>query len=97
MSTRSIKLNASQVEQLQKMDEAIQSRSLEIGRISIALRQMETNLISLYDFRNNLIKQALKAADIPQENIRVEVDPDSGQISVQINDELDETLNPDSG
>lgn len=97
MSTDPIKLSPEQTAQLQKIDGAIQSRSLEVGRLLLTLRQMEANLSGLYDFRNNLIKQALQAADVPQENIRVEVDSETGQISVQTNDDRPgAALNPDA-
>lgn len=67
MQTRKIPLTPEDAKNLDSIERSIQARSVEFGRMSIQLREMESGLAKLYDFRRDIIQRSLNEAGISKD------------------------------
>jgi len=66
MQTKKIPLTPEDAQNLNSIERSINARSLELGKMVVQVREMESGLAKLYDFRRELIQKNLNQADIPR-------------------------------
>ncbi len=87
MGQKTIKLNKEQIEQFEKAESSIQHTSILLGQISIQKRELESNLASLYNFRDKTTRELISNSDIDESAIvNVAMKIDTGELIVGLSD-----------